>query len=105
VTRSKGTPPLALAEAEAIYPAVCAEVRRRHALGVEASRLSASAIDAASRASQYETEAITVARDLATAMQGGAGHSKPPTLDDALAAAKALIAEADASLDHEEAST
>lgn len=100
MTRPKGSRSTPLAEAEAIWRDVCGEVRRRHALAVEASGASSRAMIVARDASQYETDAIVVARDLATAMQGGAGSSKPPSLGDVLVAARALLDEADASLDH-----
>lgn len=84
---------LDLLEAEALWPRLCAKVRQRQELSVEATRASLRAMEAASAASSAVGDAVTIARALATAMQGGAGSSKPPTLNDALQAAKALLAD------------
>ncbi len=78
-------------EAWSLLDALLYQVTTAHRLADEASKVSAEAIKAAGIAREAEGELLRAARNLQTALAGGAGSDKPPSLGDAVKAARELL--------------
>ena len=77
-----------------LLDALLAELTRVHLLAEQAAAESSQAIRKAGAAREAEGLLLSAARDLATALSGGAGSSKPPSLGDAVTRARGLLPDA-----------
>jgi hypothetical protein len=78
-------------EAWGVARRLAEEVTWLHQHHIEMTKLSGKAIEMASKASEFEGHAVKVYRDLMQALAGNAGRDRPVKLEDAVAAAMALL--------------